>query len=158
MPSKGKSFEQKFKIDFAKTVPNASIDRLYDPTAGYKTISNVSDFIGYSYPNIFYLECKSHEGNTWNFVNLTQYEKLLTKVGIKGVRAGVVLWMIDHDTVVYLPIKTVKQMKENGLKSFNIKLLSNNPDNYKIIVIPSVKKRVFLDSNYSVLLDLAEGD
>ena len=66
--------------------------------------------------------------------------------------------MIDHDTVVYLPIKTVKQMKENGLKSFNIKLLSNNPDNYKIIVIPSVKKRVFLDSNYSVLLDLAEGD
>lgn len=73
------------------TMPNSTIDRLYDSTSGYKTISNISDFIGYSYPNIYYLECKSHLGNTWNFVNFTQYDKLKEKVGIPGVRAGVVL-------------------------------------------------------------------
>lgn len=62
--NKGKQFESKFKIDFQKSFPNGTIDRIYDTTNGYKTISNVSDFIGYSYPCIMYLECKSHLGNT----------------------------------------------------------------------------------------------
>lgn len=29
---------------------------------------------------------------------------------------------------------------------------------YKAILIPSIKKRVFYDSDYSVLLNLSEGD
>lgn len=87
----GKQFEQKFKNDFIKTVPNCSIDRLYDTMSGFKAISNISDFIGYSYPNIFYLECKSHKGASIPFSNLTQYEKLLDKCGIHGVRCGIVL-------------------------------------------------------------------
>ena len=56
--NKGKAFEAKFKKDFLATVPNSTIDRLYDTTNGYKAISNISDFIGYSFPTIFYLECK----------------------------------------------------------------------------------------------------
>lgn len=87
----GKKFEQKFKLDFLKTVKNSTIDRLYDTTNGYKTIANISDFIGYSEPNIYYLECKSHLGNTFPLANLTQYDKLAEKVGIPGVRAGVVI-------------------------------------------------------------------
>ena len=71
-------------------MPDPSIDRLYDTTNGFKAIVNISDFIGYSYPNIFYLECKSHLGNTFPLANLTQYDKLTTKVGIKGVRVGVI--------------------------------------------------------------------
>lgn len=62
--NKGKAFEMVFKQDFKKSFPNGTLDRLYDTTNGYKTISNVCDFIGYSYPNIFYLECKSHLQNT----------------------------------------------------------------------------------------------
>lgn len=156
--NKGKLFEQKFLADFKRTVPNCSIDRIYDTTNGYKTISNISDFIGYAYPNIMYLECKSCLGNTWNFSYFTQYDKLSTKIGIRGVLAGVVLWMIDHDTVVFLPVAEVKKMKEDGLKSFNIKMLAKNtePLPYNIITIPSVKKRVFMDSDYSVLLDYKE--
>jgi len=72
-------------------MPDSTIDRLYDTTNGFKSISNISDFIGYCYPNVFYLECKSHLGNTFPLANLTQYEKLTCKVGIKGVRAGMVL-------------------------------------------------------------------
>lgn len=158
MKNKGKEFEEKFKIDFLKTVPNPSLDRLYDSTSGYKTISNVCDFIGYSYPNIFYLECKSHLGNTWNFSYFTQYDKLKEKVGIPGVRSGVILWMIDHDVVVYLPTNTVTQMKADGLKSFNIKLINNNPKDYRFIIIPSIKKRVYMDSDYSNLLYLKDND
>ena len=45
-------------------------------------------------------------------------------------------------------------MKEDGKKSFNIKMLKENT--YRIIEIPSVKKRVFLDADYSVLKNLKE--
>jgi hypothetical protein len=102
------------------------------------------------------LECKSHEGNTFPFSNLTQYEKLCGKVGIKGVRAGVVLWFIDHDVICYVPISSITKMKADGKKSVNIKMLSD--DTYRIIKIPTVKKRVFLDGDYSVLMNLNEGE
>ena len=150
----GKAFEQKFKKDFLKTVPNSTIDRLYDTMSGYKAISQISDYIGYSFPNIFYMECKSHKGASIPFDNITQYSKLLQKVGIPGVRAGVVLWLIDKDVVYYIPISTIKQMKKDGKKSVGISAV----DNYNIIEIPSVKKRVFMDSDYSVLLSLKDGE
>lgn len=155
MISRGKQFEDKFKADFLK-LEGVSLDRLFDPVGGYVGIKNICDFIAYKYPNIFYIECKSCNDNTWNFANYSQYEKQLSKVGIKGVRVGVVLWMIKHDTVVYLPTKTIQQMKADNKKSFNIKDLQK--DTYRIITIPSIKKRVFLDSDYSVLFDLQEGD
>lgn len=154
--NKGKQFELKFKEDFIKTVSGSVIDRLYDQVSGYKSISNISDFVAYCFPLIFYLECKTHAGNTFPFQNLTQYDKLLSKVGIKGVRTGVILWMYNHDKVLYIPISTIKKMKEDGCKSFNIKML--NDKLYNIIEIPSVKKRVYMDSDYSVLLELKEGD
>ena len=91
--NRGKQWEAKFKQDFINSFPKneVSIDRLYDSVSGFKAISNISDFIGYAYPNIFYLECKSHKGASFPFSALSQYEKLCVKVGIKGVRAGVAL-------------------------------------------------------------------
>ena len=154
--NKGKQFEVKFKEDFKRSFPNSTIDRIYDTTNGYKTISNISDFIGYNYPNIYYLECKSHQGNTFPLTNLTQYDKLKAKVGIKGVRAGVVLWFIDHDKVCYVPISTITQLKKDDKKSVNVKMLEDK--SYNIYEIPSVNKRVFLDSDYSILADLKEGE
>jgi hypothetical protein len=151
----GKSFEQKFKNDFLK-IPNSTIDRLYDTQNGYKSISQISDYIGYVFPNIFYLEIKSIHGNTFPLTNLTQYNKLVPKEGIKGVRVGVIIWFVDHDQVAYVPISTIKKMKKDGKKSVNVKMLTS--DEYNIIIIPSTKKRVFLDSDYSVLLNLNEGE
>jgi hypothetical protein len=151
--NRGKQFEQKVKEDFLK-LPYSTIDRLYDTMSGYKAISQVSDFIAYKYPNIFYLECKAHKGASLPLSNITQYDSLLPKIGIKGVRAGVVLWLYEKDKVFYIPIKTVKQMKHDGEKSVGIRHL----DKYRIIDVPSVKKRVFMDSDYSILLSLNEGD
>lgn len=152
----GKDFEQKFKKDFLKTVPNSTIDRLYDVVTGYKAVTQISDFIGYSKPCIYYLECKSHKGASIPLSNITQYEKLLSKIGVPGVRCGVILWLIDKDKVLYIPIKTIHKLKENGEKSIGIRFLDNS--DYKIIEIPSTKKKVFLDSDYSVLLNLEDGD
>lgn len=152
--NRGKQFESKFKEDFLKTVPNSTIDRLYDVVTGYKAITQVSDFIGYSKPCIFYLECKSHAGASIPFVNITQYEKLLPKVGIPGVRCGIILWLTEKDKVLYIPVSTIKIMKEKGEKSVGIRSLND----YRIIEIPSIKKRTFLDSDYSVLLNLKDGE
>lgn len=155
--NKGKIFEDIFKHDFLKSLPseNTTIDRLVDVMTGYKNICNVSDFIGYSYPYIFYLECKSHRGNTFNFKSdLRQYDNLVRKIGIKGVRSGVILWMIDHDSVFYIPAATIKQMKADGKKSFNI----NDYENYRIFEIPTIVKRTYPTSDYSILLTLQDGD
>lgn len=151
----GKAFEQKFKADFSK-LPDVSIDRIYDSVSGYKTISNISDFIAYHYPNIFYCECKSHLGNTFPLSNLTQYDKLKEKVGIKGVRVGVIIWFIDHKRVCYVPISTITMMKKDNKKSVNVKMLDNN--DYNIIEVPSIPKRVFCDSDYSILFNLKDGE
>lgn len=152
--NKGKAWEAKFRTDFMKSFPNGSIDRLYDPVGGYYGINNICDFIAYDFPQIYYLELKSHKGNTFPFTCLPQYDKLTSKVGIKGVRAGVVLWFIDHDQVIYAPISTITKMKNDGKKSINVKEL----DDYHLIKLPGQKKRVFVECDYRALKDLDEGD
>ena len=151
----GKKFEQKFKKDFIKSISNCSIDRIYDVVSGYKTISNISDFIAYIYPNIYYLECKSHRGASMPISNITQYEKLKTKVGIKGVRAGIVLWLIEKQKVLYIPISTITKMIKDKKKSVGLKAIE---EGYNIKVLPSKERRIFLDTDYSVLTDLQEGE
>ena len=153
--NRGKQFENKMKQDWIATMPGSTIDRIYDTTNGFAAISNISDFIAYKYPNIYYLECKSKEGNTFPLSNFTQYDKLVSKVGIEGVRAGVVLWFIDHDKVVYVPVSTFTKLKEDGKKSFNVKML--DASDYDYVILPSTKKRIFLDSDYSVLTQLKDG-
>lgn len=151
--NRGKQFELKFKEDFSK-LQDHSIDRLYDVMNGYKNIKQVADFIGYLYPNIFYLEIKSHAGASIPLTNITQYDNLIKKVGIKGVRSGVVLWLYDKDKVYYIPTSTITKMKNDGEKSVGIRHINK----YRIIEIPSVKKRVFMDSDYSILKTLNEGE
>lgn len=150
----GKKFEDKFKEDWKKSFPNGTIDRLYDTTSGYKSISTVSDFICYNYPNQYYIECKSHKGASFPFTNLTQYDKMKQKVGIKGVRSGIVLWLYEKDKVFYIPIVTITKMKNDGKKSVGIRSID---EGYYIIEIPSKKLRTYMNSDYSCLSKLKAG-
>ena len=151
--NRGKKFEDKFKSDFLK-IPNSTIDRLYDVTMGYKTITQVSDFIGYIYPNIYFLECKSHKGASLPLSCISQFDSLKSKIGIPGVRSGVILWLIEKDKVLYIPTSTLVTLKEDGEKSVGLRHIGK----YNILNIPSIKKRVFMDSDYSVLQILKEGE
>lgn len=151
----GKKWETKVKEDLS-TLEGVSLDRIYDSVSGYKSVSNISDFIAYLYPNIFYLEVKSIKGNTFPLKNLTQYEKLKTKVGIHGVRTGVILWYIDHCKVVYVPISTVTKLIEDDKKSVNVKMLDD--DTYNLKLVPSVTKRVFPTCDYRMLTTLTDGE
>lgn len=154
----GKQFEEKVKEDWLKISDNAVIDRNYDITTGYAHISGISDFTAYLYPNLYYLEVKTVKGNTFPIGNLTQLNKLKEKIGKNGVRAGVIIWFYEHDNMIlYIPAKTFVKLQENGEKSFNVKKMLNS-EIYKSIRIPSIKKRVFYDSDYSILKNLEEGD
>lgn len=150
-----KAFEERFKKGWLRSFPDGDIQRLYDVTFGYKNIDNVSDFIGYAYPSMYYLECKVHSGASIPFSDIRQYDKLIKKAGIKGVRAGVILYLYDKEKVYYIPVKTIEQMKKDGKKSVGIKAVE---EGYRIIEIPSTKMRVFMDSDFSVMRNLEEGD
>ena len=82
------------------------------------------------------------------------YAALQQYANIHGVRRGILLWFIEHDRILYVPVKTVEQMIKDGKKSINIRTIDK--DGYDYVDIPSKKKRVFLDSDYSVLLNLPE--
>ena len=153
--NRGKQFEERVKKDFKK-IPQTVIERLPDQLSGYKGSKNVSDFIVYKYPNLFFIECKSTLGNTFPLSSLSQYDELLKRKGIEGVRSGVMLWFIDHDVVCYVPIATFEKLKKDEKKSVNIKMLGT--DEYRIIKIPSKKKRVFLECDFEIMRSLEEGD
>ena len=154
--NKGKNFEIQFKKCWEKSFPVSFIYRLNDQMSGYKVFSrNICDFICFNEGLLYLIECKSHNGNTFPLVNLTQFDKLKEKVGIPGVRAGVVIWFIEHNKVVYVPISTFIKLKEDEKKSFNIKMLGN--EDYFSLEIPGKVKRLFIDSDYSVLKNLKDG-
>ncbi len=154
--NKGKAWEQKFKEDFLTSFPQGTLDRLYDPVGGYSGIHNISDFIGYNYPYLFYLECKCHKGVSFPFSALSQYDSLIKKVGIKGVRVGVILWLIDLDKVYYVPISTITKILNSGIKSFNPKKLDKKVYNY--YDVSGEKKRVFIKCDWKILMNTLEGE
>ena len=154
MADRGKKFEAQFAQDWSNTFLNSFRYRLHDQVTGYKITSrNPCDFICYSFPYLYLLEIKSHEGNTFPFSAFRQYEELIKYKDLNGAMVGVILWMITHDKVLYIPIDTFIKLKEEDKKSYNIKMLGN--ENYPAYEIPSVKKRTFLTSDYSVLEEIA---
>lgn len=54
--------------------------------------------------------------------------------------------MIDHSKVLWVPITTFEKLKADGKKSFHFKMIGE--EEYPSFEIESVKKRVFLDSDY----------
>ena len=119
--------------------------------SGWQGSSNVSDFICYKYPNIYLIECKKHNGNTFPFSAFRQYDGLTEWYNTTGVKAGVILWFADHDMVLWVPITTFMKLKLEDKKSFNIKMVGD-PE-YESLVLPSKKLRSFMNTDYSALID-----
>lgn len=151
----GKAFEERFKQGWKKSFPDGFIIRIYDTVGGYLNVKNICDFIGYVYPNIYLLECKAHAGASIPFSQISQIERLKEFVGLPGVRSGVVLYLYEKDKVYYIPIKTIDEMMKDGKKSVGLKAVE---EGYRIIEIPSEKIRVFMESDYTILRELNDGD
>lgn len=151
--NRGKAYEQKLKEDFLK-IPDSFIYRVPDQLGGFKGATGICDFIGFLYPSIYFIEAKTIIGNTFPINNFTQFDKLMSIPDYRGIHRGVMIWFQTHDTVIYVPVLTIAKLKQEGKKSVNIRTIDS--EGYDYLTIPSVKKRVFLDSDYSVLKNLPE--
>ena len=125
--NRGKDFEGQVHDGFLQ-IPDVSIDRLPDPMAGYAGVKNICDFLVYKFPNQYYIECKSCYGNTMSihsndprkkYGNITnnQWEGLLDKSKKPGVRAGILVWFIDHDDTYWIDIRLLQKHRDAGNKS-----------------------------------------
>jgi penicillin-binding protein-related factor A (putative recombinase) len=140
--SRGKDFETEFKAALSQ-VPEISIDRFPDPSAGYAGIHNICDFGVYLHPYEYYFECKAIRKNTLNFnshITEDQWNGLMEKSQKYGVCAGVCVWFIDHDITVFVPIQQLHEMSLTGQKSLNVKQIISNEVQY--VALPGRKKRV----------------
>ena len=140
--NKGKKFEDVVKRSFEK-VSGVSIDRLRDAPKKLKGVDNPSDFIVYKKPHEVYVECKSHKGNTLPFscIREEQIKGMIEKSQIEGVKAGLIIWYIDKDITVWIPINEVNRLIDAGYKSINVK----NLEDVKHIIIRGTKKRIYFD-------------
>ena len=145
----GKAFENIFKADWIKTFPEAFIYRLPDIQTGYKNSNNPCDFFCYVDGKLFLVECKVTLESTLNFSKIPQYERLLPYKNILGVNPGILVWFESYDKVYWCPITEVEKIKNENKKSIKYIDLKNKV--YNMIEIPSIKKRVFMESDYSIL-------
>lgn len=61
------------------------------------------------------------------------------------------MWFVTHKKIIFVPIETFEQLKAEGKKSFNIKMI--NDSHYDCLEIPTQERIVFLNGDYSVLLN-----
>lgn len=156
MRDRGKQFEDRFEKDWIRTFPDYIILRVPDQMSHYKGSSrNICDFIEFDGKLLYFTECKSGKGASFPFSEIPQYERMLPFVGKHNVRAGVVLWLYEKDLVYYIPISTITQMKNDGKKSVGIKAYN---EGYNIKIVPSKKLRVFMESDYSFMQSLENGE
>ena len=113
----------------------------------FKGSGNPCDILCYVEGHLFLIETKSLHGKTFN-LNFAQKERLKS-IHVEGVHPLLVTWFVDYNKVLAFPITSVEQMEKDGLKSIHIDTYMNYPH----IDVPSVKKRVLMDSDYKCLLE-----
>ena len=156
--NRGKQFEDQVEKGL-RCVTDTAVLRLIDPQGGFAGVYNVCDFIAYHYPHQFYLECKSCYGNTlsihtnnpknrYGAISNGQWEGLYEASLTVGVVAGVLIWFIDHDETLFVPIQVLQEMRDRGEKSVNI----NKVDKSLCCIIPGTKRRVLFDYDFSGFL------
>lgn len=120
MKSRGKEFEKNFENTTKRHIEEGfevTIDRLYD-VIGKKTIEQPSDYICYRFPNQIYVECKSTHDTSFSYFDQPQYERLLEKSKIKGVKAGMLIWFVVQKRVFWTDIEWLQAFyKTYGIKS-----------------------------------------
>ena len=150
-PNRGKQFEGQFEGDWKRVFPGTFFLRLRDNVSRYRgNSSNPCDFLCMPKDKLFMIETKAHYENRFPFSDLPQYELLVSYRHCRNVQPAVVIWFIDYDKVLYFPIETLIKMRENGLKSINLRHLTH--EEYEYIEIPSEKLRVKMRSDYSILI------
>lgn len=140
--NRGKDFETCIR-KAVECLPEVSIDRFADPGSRFKGVCNICDFGIYKKPLYLYLECKATWSSTLNYksaIRQNQWEGLLEKSKISGIRAGVVVWFIEQNFTAFVPIGVLDAERRAGKRSLNVKqLLEANINHIRVF---GFKKRV----------------
>ena len=126
---------------------------------GYKQINNPCDLIVFKKGTLNLFECKAIHGNTLNFnsrIRENQWNRLLDYSYISGLNAGIIVWFIDFDKTLFIPIQSLQLLKEENFKSFNCRFANSNL--YKDLGVWSYKieadkKRVFFEYDLEKFLE-----
>lgn len=164
----GKKFEQDI-VESIKDTGQLTYDRLYDPSFGFSGVSNICDYILYSFPILIYVEAKSVKYGVFDIGNIPegkyrnitriQYEGLLEKSYHKGIHAGIILeyrleGIQEERQHYYIPIQEVKSMVKAGKKSINIKDIKD----INAIQLQSTKRITRYRINFAELLKELKGE
>lgn len=149
---RGKEFEENIKKDFLK-VPQTTVERLPDPTAGYLGYRNPCDFLIYHYPYVYYIECKTVHSYRLPFTNVTFNQRvgMLEACKTIGVVAGIICWFIPEEKTYFIPIEVFEGYRLAGEKSLNLHTM--NPEADRWIEIHGKKKRIFYDYDIGSFID-----
>lgn len=149
--NRGKNFEEIMKKDFLK-VPETTVERLPDPTAGYLGYRNPCDFLIYHKPYVYYIECKTTHSHRLSFGNVTFNQRvgMLEASKVEGVVAGIICWFIPCDKTYFIPIQVYERLRLQGVKSLNL----HKEDEMKDwIEIQGTKKRIFYEYDIESFID-----
>lgn len=149
--NKGKAFEEVFKQDWKNCFPKGLALRLYDQVGGMKSVNTPCDFICFADHKLFMVECKSHNGSSIPFTAIPQYERLLPYKDKEDVYPAIIVWFREKDKVLWVPITEAEKMVTDGEKSIKLRMLTNTK--YNIIEVPSLKKKVYMTSDYRKVVE-----
>ena len=151
--NRGKEFESEIKSQLLN-LKDVDVQRLYDTTNGFVGVKQPSDYILYKYPYQYYLECKSTNSHTLNRNNITQLEALNEKSKIFGVVACVIIWFIEDEVTVLVPVETlINHFYNRNKKSVSVKEILNGDliNSGKFFEIKGNKRRVFFDYDFNLM-------
>lgn len=146
----GKQFENSVKKSWQK-IPDSFIMRIPDN----QYTDNICDFIAHKDDKTYLLECKSHKGNTFPLKNLTQFDKMMLYKDITNIEPYVIIWYIDHKTVIAVRIDDVDNIRKNGYKSINIKDIHNHNN---IVTVPISISKIYPDCDFLYFINNLKGN
>lgn len=142
--NRGKAFEQQFKKNWLKCFPNSFIYRLPDQVSGFHGSKNVSDFICYADNHLYLLDTKSTQGASIPITNLSQLDMMYSYRSVENCLCGFIVWFIDKCVVAFIPAELTYKYRKEGKKSIRF-------DDENIFVLPGIKKKVFINTDYTKL-------
>lgn len=121
------------------------VQRLYD-TRGLFGVRQPCDYIGYKYPHLLLLECKTTSGSSLPFRNISegQFEDMgnATKKS-EGLLAFIVCWFYEKDVTKIYDILKLLELKHNGNKSVKYTMSGEG-----IFELPGIKRHKYFDYDW----------
>ena len=151
----GKKFESRFEKDYVRCFPGTLCYRLPDQQSGYAGSggSNPCDFMCYPGNCVLMVECKAHKGISIPFTDIPQYERQLSYKGLHKTFPGVLVWFYEKDTIIWVSIEEMEKMVNDGEKSIGLRMMKEKyPKKYRIIEVPAVKLRTFMEADLNYLI------